>query len=1088
MNGTPSENRCPRCGTPRDTSSAEGLCPRCLVAMNLATQTEFTGDPGASQASHGQKPPQPPAPEEIAGHFPQLEIVECLGRGGMGVVYKARQPQLNRWVALKILAPEKERDSRFAERFQGEAQALAQLNHPNIVTVYDFGQTNGLYYLLMEHVDGMSLRQLLQAGQIKPEEALAIVPPICEALQYAHDQGIVHRDIKPENILLDKTGRIKIADFGIARMLSHSGAPATPSEAHQVMGTPHYMAPEQTEQPLLVDHRADIYSLGVVFYEMLTGELPREEFTAPSRKAPVDARLDEVVLHALEKDREKRYQQACQVKTDVETIAAGNPGTGVTASPPEPASVQEWKEARRQLRVPALGLAIASISGPFMVGIMVNFGKLKAGAWMFWPFVIQLVLTVLAAYGALKAKRVESYRSALAGGIAGCMVSFLNLFCLPFAIWLLAVLTRPRVKRAFHLNLTDPAEGRPPVRQSDVDQPGKPSKPGIAAFRWWFPIAGVSLLIALIWGAFYFLDGVLPKSQPSPGIETVAWDSSADKRLPGDGPEEVADLSSRFLTPEDLEALKSKPRLKRLDLHDSSISDEDLEVVAGLQDLEWLDLSATLHPTPYKPRITDAGLASLASLPRLGYLNLHGNPITDPGLEHLRFLPRLERLQLGGTEVSGAGLRHLTGLKWIRLDATPLKDEGLSHLQSITGLEQLYLCDTAISDAGLGQLTGLKRLRELILDGTRVTATGLSSLKQALPSTAIRAGPVSESSGFQTSRVVQFGNRKLLQDCFLDLERGRLLSLPADLSKSLTAQHQWHPGEKLSVLPVLEWLRSNQVDLVARTGIDGLTLVDGTAILTASSVTGASAFDATSADHVWFTSSQLAETLAFHTNRQPQGSSLYWFDPRGESRTWIFRTRMGRAGILEILNPGAEAGPMKIRYKLAVPEEIEEHIPKEQVLEFGPAFERVLPFSDPCRRHYFQFRTGQVITIGDGPGDTSDHAEEYRRARESGGLDATALAWKDGMQLAGRGCLFIRRNHSQEWETRTGEQIAQQFQRESWMTGIVEVDQKDLPALCLFKTAQGNFGMLHILGITEDSSGESNRGMKFRYKLVQAAK
>ena len=141
----------------------------------------------------------------------------------MGAVYKARQPLLNRFVALKILAPEKEKDPQFAERFMREAQALARLNHPSIVTVYDFGETQGLYYLLMEFVDGMSLRQLLQSRKLAPEEALAIVPPICEALQYAHEQGIVHRDIKPENILLDKQGRVKIADFGIAKLL---GQPA----------------------------------------------------------------------------------------------------------------------------------------------------------------------------------------------------------------------------------------------------------------------------------------------------------------------------------------------------------------------------------------------------------------------------------------------------------------------------------------------------------------------------------------------------------------------------------------------------------------------------------------------------------------------------------------------------------------------------------------------------------------------------------------------------------------------------------------------------------------------------------------------
>ena len=146
-------------------------------------------------------------PEELAPHFPQLEIIECLGRGGMGVVYKARQKSLNRLVALKLLAPERADDPQFAERFAKEAQALAALNHPNIVTVYDFGQAGGFYFLLMEFVDGVNLRQAMKASRFTPEQALGIVPPVCEALQYAHEHGIVHRDIKPENLLLDKAGR-----------------------------------------------------------------------------------------------------------------------------------------------------------------------------------------------------------------------------------------------------------------------------------------------------------------------------------------------------------------------------------------------------------------------------------------------------------------------------------------------------------------------------------------------------------------------------------------------------------------------------------------------------------------------------------------------------------------------------------------------------------------------------------------------------------------------------------------------------------------------------------------------------------------
>ncbi len=251
----------------------------------------------------------------------------------MGAVYKARQKQLDRIVALKILPPGIGEEPAFAERFAREARALARLNHPNVVTLYEFGQADGLFYFLMEFVDGVSLRQLFHAGRIAAREALAIVPQICDALQYAHDQGIVHRDIKPENILLDRRGRVKVADFGLARLMNLETETRIPggeemisgsvslTEAGKVMGTPQYMAPEQVETPLDVDHRADIYSLGVVLYQMLTGELPGKRIEPPSKKIRLDVRLDKVVLLALEKEPARRYQQASQVKQEVETIA-----------------------------------------------------------------------------------------------------------------------------------------------------------------------------------------------------------------------------------------------------------------------------------------------------------------------------------------------------------------------------------------------------------------------------------------------------------------------------------------------------------------------------------------------------------------------------------------------------------------------------------------------------------------------------------------------------------------------------------------------------------------------------------------------
>src|SRR5437667_2794603 len=308
---------CNGCLKPIPMDAPQGLCPECLVRGGFDTERN-------PQTAAAATPPEarfiPPTPGELANAFPQLEILELLGQGGMGVVYKARQPQLDRLVALKILPPAASRDPSFAERFTREARALARLNHPNIVSVYDFGQAREFYYFIMEFVDGVNLRQLEQSRRLAPAEALGIVPKICEALQYAHEEGIVHRDIKPGNILLDKKERVKIADFGLAKLLDTEANDLTLTRSQQVMGTPHYMAPEQIEKPQEVDHRADIYSLGVVFYEMLTGELPMGRFAPPSQKVQVDVRVDEVVLHSLERDVERRYQHVSEVRTDVESI------------------------------------------------------------------------------------------------------------------------------------------------------------------------------------------------------------------------------------------------------------------------------------------------------------------------------------------------------------------------------------------------------------------------------------------------------------------------------------------------------------------------------------------------------------------------------------------------------------------------------------------------------------------------------------------------------------------------------------------------------------------------------------------------
>ncbi len=295
-----------------------------------------------------------PPVEELQEIFPQFEILGLIGKGGMGAVYQVRQKALDRIVALKILPPEIGDRPGFAERFTREARALAKLNHPGIVTLHEFGQAAGLYFILMEYVDGVNLRDLLLNGRIAPREALAIVPQICDALQFAHDRGIIHRDIKPENILLDRLGRVKVADFGLAKLAgvadpaADGGAveAAAFTEAGKVMGTPRYMAPEQLEAPSEVDHRADIYALGVVFYQMLTGELPGRALEPPSVKVRVDVRLDEVVLRALERDPALRFQQASVMKTRVEDmgdpVPAASPASAVNPWNLDYRTKREW--------------------------------------------------------------------------------------------------------------------------------------------------------------------------------------------------------------------------------------------------------------------------------------------------------------------------------------------------------------------------------------------------------------------------------------------------------------------------------------------------------------------------------------------------------------------------------------------------------------------------------------------------------------------------------------------------------------------------------------------------------------------------
>ena len=471
-------SNCPSCGSQLSADSPAGLCPECLLTAGIGKVDSNDGEAAARTT------PQPgifvpPPSDSLVAHFPQLEILESLGHGGMGAVYKARQKKLDRLVALKILRPESADDPAFAERFNREARTLAKLHHPNIVAIHDFGEVllsssgddgdepRRVYYFLMEYVDGASLRQLIGAGDLQQDQSLAIVSQICEALQFAHDEDVVHRDIKPENVLVDSRGRVKIADFGLAKLIARSREEFTLTGTHQVMGTPRYMAPEQMEGSHLVDHRADIYSLGVVFYEMLTGQVPAGHFDTPSKKARVDARLDQIVLRALAHEPHRRYQQVRELRADVVTVAGSSvmnsyeqiaPAVAQAAGMPTQQFMSEYdcEMLRLEARGPAGGLMLVGFLGGGFWAVMgmflliesrFQFGELLGG----WGGVVAAVLAgMFLICSGMKMRNLKAYELCSAAAILVILPwSPAAVLGIPIGIWCLRTLNRPAIKAAF---------------------------------------------------------------------------------------------------------------------------------------------------------------------------------------------------------------------------------------------------------------------------------------------------------------------------------------------------------------------------------------------------------------------------------------------------------------------------------------------------------------------------------------------------------------------------------------------------------------------------------------------------------------
>jgi len=285
------------------------------------------------------EPFTPPSTEELDALIPGYTFLEFIERGGMGAVYKAVQKSLNRTVAVKLL-PQVHRDKEsFAERFKREAHALALLNHPHIIAVHDFGETpDGQMYYVMEFVSGMDLQHLLRRNPPEPRQILRIITQVCEALQFAHEKGIVHRDIKPANILIDERGNVKVADFGLAKVVGPQSVDFTATG--MTIGTPDYIAPEALDQSREIDHRADIYSLGVMIYELFTGHVPKGVWEPPSVRSGADKSIDAIVSKAMQNNPEKRYQRVSDMTQVLEKLFKNSENwKNIRRPPPSPNSL-----------------------------------------------------------------------------------------------------------------------------------------------------------------------------------------------------------------------------------------------------------------------------------------------------------------------------------------------------------------------------------------------------------------------------------------------------------------------------------------------------------------------------------------------------------------------------------------------------------------------------------------------------------------------------------------------------------------------------------------------------------------------------
>jgi serine/threonine protein kinase len=316
-----------------------------------------------------------PSPEELAALFPGYAIDSLIACGGMGAVYHARQVALDREVAIKILPREFSADEAFRDGFAAEARAMAKLNHPNLIGVYDFGEVDGMLFIIMEFVPGQSLYHAAYQTRIEPKEAARLMAEICSGIAEAHRAGLLHRDIKPANVLLDAHMRPKVGDFGLARPIGTAA-----QEGEVIFGTPGYTAPEVVDHPSRVDARADVFSLGVMLHELLTGKLPSADPRPPSAICGCSPKFDEIVKRATQPVAALRYPDAGAMEAGLKDLAT---------VPAYAAAARAGAHRPPSVRRPRASTTVVKSSGGGGIGWIILLLALGGGGWYYYTHIHQ---------------------------------------------------------------------------------------------------------------------------------------------------------------------------------------------------------------------------------------------------------------------------------------------------------------------------------------------------------------------------------------------------------------------------------------------------------------------------------------------------------------------------------------------------------------------------------------------------------------------------------------------------------------------------------------------------------------------------